>query len=261
MQSKKHLFLTILGIFCVLYGVCTAVFTLTATGSMVIGIVGVAFLVRVICASKIQELRKIPKWNIFYRICKGGLQLFLITLLIHTIVITTDALTEPKPDADAIIVLGAGLIGEDVSLSLGSRLDTAAEYYQENPDAIFVVSGGQGENEIVTEAYAMSNYLQTTHNIPPSSILLEDKSSRTAENFAYSKILLDTHFPEGYTAVFVTNDFHVYRSEMIAELSGLHADGISAPSPWYLLPNYYVREYFALIKYHLVDDPFWVSHN
>lgn len=258
MESKKHIILFILGIVCMAYGICTAVFTLTGTGSFVIILLGVAFLVRVLFAKQIKSLRKTKKWNVFYLVCKGGLQLFLCSLLVNTIVISSETWADPQPNADAIIVLGAGLIGEDVSLSLGSRLDTAAAYYAENPDSLIVVSGGQGENEIVSEAYAMSKYLQNTYDIPETSIMMEDKSTRTAENFSLSKALLDEYFDRDYTAIFVTNDFHVYRSEMIAELSGLDAEGLSAPSPWYLLPNYYVREFFAIIKYHLVDDPFWV---
>ncbi|WP_317854677.1 YdcF family protein [Chakrabartyella piscis] len=254
---KKHI-LYCISIILLLYGLGTAVFTLTATGSMVIIFFGLLFYFYTLFYNQIHILCQQKPWRYLYLFVKTGFYIFCITFLIHTITITKETLVQPEQEADAIIVLGAGLIGEDVSLSLASRLDTAAAYHQAHPNSVIVVSGGQGENEIVTEAYAMSKYLQNTYDIGSDSILLEEQSTRTTENFQYSKRILDEHFDGDYTAIFVTNDFHVYRSELLADLAGLEAEGISAPSPWYLLPNYYVREYFALIKYRLVDAPFWV---
>ena len=45
---------------------------------------------------------------------------------------------------DAVIVLGAGVHGERISLPLKFRLDKAIEYYSKNPNAVIVVSGGKG---------------------------------------------------------------------------------------------------------------------
>ena len=53
---------------------------------------------------------------------------------------------------DAIIVLGAGIHGDRVSLPLKMRLDTAIEYNRNNPQSYIIVTGGQGFQETVTEA-------------------------------------------------------------------------------------------------------------
>lgn len=45
---------------------------------------------------------------------------------------------------DYIIILGSGVRSEEVPPLLKSRLDKGIEYYQKNPTAKFVVSGGQG---------------------------------------------------------------------------------------------------------------------
>ena len=60
---------------------------------------------------------------------------------------------------DAVIVLGAGIRGDKVTLPLKMRLDKAIQYHSKNPEAVIVVTGGQGFQETVTEAYAMEKYL------------------------------------------------------------------------------------------------------
>ena len=53
-----------------------------------------------------------------------------------------------------IIVLGAQVRGRKITDSLKRRLDCASEYLKEHPDVHVIVSGGQGKDEEVTEAYA-----------------------------------------------------------------------------------------------------------
>ena len=59
---------------------------------------------------------------------------------------------EKEPlEADAVIVLGAAVHGDRVTWVLSNRLDAAIAYLDAHPDAIAVVSGGQGAGETVTE--------------------------------------------------------------------------------------------------------------
>jgi uncharacterized SAM-binding protein YcdF (DUF218 family) len=52
----------------------------------------------------------------------------------------------------------------------------------------------------------------------------------------------------------VTNDFHIFRAELIAERAGLNTVGIPAELPWWwLTANYYVREAFATVKTLIFD--------
>ena len=101
----------------------------------------------------------------------------------------TDTVTYKE---DAVIVLGAGLRGENLSLILRNRLDAAVEYYNENPEAVIVVSGGQGPDEDIPEAEAMERYLYE-QGVPLNKIIKEDKSTSTEENFKFSKELLETY--------------------------------------------------------------------
>ncbi|MGF1919571.1 YdcF family protein, partial [Enterococcus faecalis] len=149
---------------------------------------------------------------------------------------------------DYIIVLGAGIIDENVTPLLKSRLDKAIEYYLNNKDCKIVVSGGQGENEPVSEAYAMRKYL-LSQNIPLKDILYEDKSTNTYENMLYSKSLIeqDSHCTTSSSNIyFTTNNYHVLRGAIYAKKVKLHAGGIGAPTASYFLPSALIREYIAL---------------
>ena len=192
--------------------------------------------------------------KIFSNFLKVTLITFILTFSFMSIVLHNASHNPPKNNADAVIVLGAGLRGENVSTILKNRLDTAAKYYFENPDTIIIVSGGQGKNEIVTEAYAMKKYLLTL-NIPDHKIIEEDLSTRTIENFEYSKKILDEIFIDNYTLVHVTTDVHVFRAGLIAKKLGIETEGLGAPniSMPLLHINQYFYEYFALIKYFIFD--------
>ena len=154
---------------------------------------------------------------------------------------------------DVLIVLGAGIKGQEISADLQNRLDTAVQYYQQNPRVLIVVSGGQGPDEDISEALAMQRYL-TAKGIPKEQILLEDRSTSTKENFVYTKELLSKYFQDEYTAAFVTSDFHILRAEILAGHEGFdHIRHLHSSSPFYtVLPNG-LRECLAYAKLWLLD--------
>lgn len=61
----------------------------------------------------------------------------------------------------------------------------ASRYYGHN---YVVVSGGQGMDEEVSEAFAMKEYL-TNKGISEDRIIMEDKSTNTLENIKNTKVL------------------------------------------------------------------------
>lgn len=156
----------------------------------------------------------------------------------------------PRLQQDFIIVLGSGLIdGTRVPPLLASRLDRAIVFYHKQAAKKFapqiIVSGGQGPNELVSEAFAMKNYL-LDKGIPEDHVLMEDLSVNTLQNMRFSKTLMDDLKPK-YRSIFVTNNFHLFRASLYARKAGLKSQGISSKTALYYLPNALMREFIAII--------------
>lgn len=149
---------------------------------------------------------------------------------------------------NAVIVLGAGIRGERVTRLLALRLDKAVEFSVSNPDAIIVVSGGQGPDEDISEALAMERYL-VARGIPQERIIREDASTSTYENLSYSKAILDTLFDDPYEIAVITNDFHIFRAVRVAGRLGLTATHFHAATDRSSIPMNYSRECLAIVKF------------
>ncbi len=158
---------------------------------------------------------------------------------------------EPEYDKDYIIILGCG-IAKDGSLLplLRGRVDRAIEFYKSQKavtgkSAVFIPSGGQGPDEIMSESEAMRNYL-VANGIPEDEIIMENKSTTTYENMLFSKRVIDSIEPNSKVA-FSTTNYHVFRSGIFAESLGLHAEGMGSKTKWYFWPNAFLRELVGVI--------------
>lgn len=95
-----------------------------------------------------------------------------------------------KPSENAtVVVLGCRAYGSRPSIMLASRLDAAYEYLTEHPDAICIVSGGQGPDESMPEAECMYLYL-TDRGIAPERIYQENRPLRQERIFFFRRKLL-----------------------------------------------------------------------
>lgn len=154
----------------------------------------------------------------------------------------------PKaPETNYIIVLGCG-ISEDGKATplLRGRLDKAIEIYRKGRNkAKIIVSGGQGEDEVVSEASAMADYL-ISQGIDESSILLENRSTTTEENLLFSKEIMKKDHGITHCTV-VTSSYHTLRAAMFARRAGLDADCAGGKTAKYYFPAAFFREYIALI--------------
>ena len=177
-----------------------------------------------------------------------------VFLVVLGILMGTAAKRADKVDADAVIVLGAAVHGDRVTWVLSNRLDTAADYLAAHPDAVCVVSGGQGDGESVTEASAMQKYLIERKGVDPARILVEDKAENTRENFAFSKALIEETLGKDASIAFVTTDFHVFRAGRVAKKAGISAVGVAAPDVWYIRINNFLRECVGIVVYGVRGD-------
>ena len=154
--------------------------------------------------------------------------------------------------AGCIIILGAFVNGTTLSSALKSRLDTALMYLSCFPKTTVIVSGGQGKDEAVPEADAMADYLIQS-GVPEGQIIREDRSVSTRENLRFSRKLADSLYdsnkssPVGERTGIVTSDFHMFRTLILARQEGYRrVCPLPAPSDPVFLPNYLVREFFAV---------------
>ncbi|NQD64394.1 YdcF family protein [Bacillus haikouensis] len=150
-------------------------------------------------------------------------------------------------EIDAVIILGAGLKGDIPSKTLLSRLEAGKTVLLENKDLPVVVSGGQGEGESIPEAEAMGIYLME-HGISEDRIIYEKTSTTTFENLLNSKKILNQKGFKDPNILIVTSDYHVVRAMMLADELGLDSEGLGGGSPFIVRVNYFIREYFAIMK-------------
>lgn len=160
--------------------------------------------------------------------------------------VISNAKTDAAPQSDYLIVLGAGVNGSAPSLSMVNRLEAALDYLEAYPDAVAIVSGGQGAGEDVTEASAMHDWL-IAHGVPESRIVQEDQSTSTRENLENSFAIIRSRGgdPADGVAV-VSSEYHLYRAKQMARALGAKPLGVAAETT---LPtmraNYFIREAFA----------------
>ncbi len=181
----------------------------------------------------------------------GGYMAVLLCFLVTIGVLLRAA--PQSADADVVIVLGAGLRGEEPMRVLKNRLDTAAAFLAAHPGSVAVLSGGQGENEPISEAEAMYRYM-LSRGVDEARLLREDRSRDTKENFMFSYALIREKFGENVRLAFVTTNFHVYRAGLVAKAQGIEAAAVGAPDLWYIAPNNYMRGCVAIWGYTLRGD-------
>ena len=152
---------------------------------------------------------------------------------------------KPLDRVEAVLVLGCQVRGEIPSYMLHGRLNKALEVLSDHPEAVVVVTGGQGRGERITEAEAMRRYLER-NGISPERIYMEEKSTSTEENMVYSaEILRGLGITENIAVV--TNEFHQYRAGIYAKRAGLVTGHYSAPTSIRTILNNWIREWAALL--------------
>lgn len=163
----------------------------------------------------------------------------------------------PAADSDGsggtVVVLGCHIYGTSPSKLLKGRLDAAIVYLNSHEASAVIVSGGQGDDEIISEALAMKNYL-TENGISEDRIIMEDKSTNTDENIRFTgDIISERGLPD--TLYIVTDTFHSYRAHLFAEKCGFKSYNISSDVYWPLIGEYWVRDILGIL--HMKFTPNW----
>lgn len=196
--------------------------------------------------------------GMFIEYTAGIVVVYFECILIGSIVLgIRSAKHIPAFDKDYIIIHGCQ-IRKDGTLTklLQSRADRAIEFAgmqkkATGKDIIFIPSGGKGSDEVISEAEAINNYL-ISKGIPESSILIENKSVSTYENFRNAKSLIEEQGDKKDPKIaFATTNYHVFRSGLLASRLGIKAEGIGSPTKSYFWINAFIREFIATVYYEL----------
>ena len=240
--------LTIIGIFCILYGITVK---LAGSGTMFFAVWLVMGCILLVSAYLVKHrvFSHIPKP--LAAVLSGIVFVWLLSVCICEAFIIQGFSYKSQDHLDALIVLGAQVRADGPSSVLAYRLNVAANYLTEHPDCRCIVSGGRGYNEPTTEAEAMKVYLME-RGIDEKRILVEDQSENTVQNIRFSKELLES--PDAAVGI-VTNNFHMTRALAIAKKQGLtNAHGMPAPSDPVFLVNNMFREYLGMMKDYLLGN-------
>ncbi|WEV45934.1 YdcF family protein [Bifidobacterium sp. ESL0690] len=164
---------------------------------------------------------------------------------------------------DYIVILGAGLQGTKPTPLLRGRIDKAVDLWnRQGRRGLFIVSGGQGADEEISEAEAMKRYLVEQRGVPAGNIIKEDQSTTTLENLRNCKVIMDERCASNdyvsaqnrmacpYRVAVVTSDYHVFRASEYAREIGLKSDGIGSHTKSYYWPAAFIREFIAISKAH-----------
>ena len=153
-------------------------------------------------------------------------------------------------EADYLVVLGAKVRGDGPSVSLWDRIDAAYDYLSAHPNTIAVVSGGQGEDEPMSEAQCMFEEL-TAMGIDRNRIWLEDKATSTQENIRFSLDLIEKKTGTRPQKLWVvSSEYHLCRAGMMTRDCGVEFVGIPAKTSRFSQKiNHFLREIAGVWHY------------
>ena len=218
-------------------------FHVAMTGICFLGLSAVCLLLRFLRGKKHERT-----WRVILLTLTG---ICMLTVFGAMIYIDREGRSDTFEDGTApefVVVLGAQGQGDQPSLTLKKRLDLAAAYLTEHPQARAVVSGGQGPDEQYTEASVMAAYL-IAQGIDESRILREEQASDTQENLAFSRALVEPLGVDTRSVLIITSDFHLCRAKFLAKKLGMEPYGLASQTwPEILRVNYLLREVFAFVK-------------
>ncbi|MBQ2892649.1 MAG: YdcF family protein [Oscillospiraceae bacterium] len=178
-----------------------------------------------------------------------GILLFAVT----EAVVLSASKGHPDESCQYVIVLGARVQDTSPSISLTERINAAYDYLTAHPETVAVLSGGQGEDEGISEAQCMFAQL-TAMGIAEDRLWLEDQSTSTWENLHFSmNIIAEKTGSHPEKVGILSSEYHLYRAGLFAEDCGFEAVGIPAKTQRFTIRlNYFLREVAGVWHYYVL---------
>ncbi|MDO4488254.1 MAG: YdcF family protein [Eubacteriales bacterium] len=164
-----------------------------------------------------------------------------------------------KEGCDYVIVMGDRVYQDGISTTLKYRLDRAAEYSVNNPDTVFVLSGGIEEDDAVPEALAMYNYL-VLQGVREDRLLIETYSQSTIDRIRVSLKVIENDervrmVPPPVMIGVITSDYNQLRA--ISAAKKVYPDriyGIPIKSDGVLYIHKCLTECILLFKDYMIGN-------
>ena len=145
------------------------------------------------------------------------------------------------PEVDCVIVLGAGIWGDEPSPMLADRLDKGLELYQNGVAPKIIMSGDHGQTDY-DEVNLMKSYAFEA-GVPSEDVFMDHAGFSTYDTMYRAK-----HVFQAQRVVIVTQEYHLFRAVYIANHLGLDAYGV------YTDPRIYGGEPYREVREILARD-------
>ena len=190
-------------------------------------------------------------------------RILLVLSLIQTILIAATAMSiwtfageSELLEADAAIVLGTKVIGNEPSPVLEQRIRHAIDLYEAGYVEKIIFTGGMTDGAAIAES-EVSRDFAIRHHIPEEDILIETQSLITEENFLFAGEVAEEN---GLSSFLVVSDpLHMKRALLMAEHAGIDAHSSPTPSTEFKgftnIAPFFAREvvcYMAYVAIHAV---------
>jgi len=153
---------------------------------------------------------------------------------------------------DAIVVMGAAQWNGSPSPILKARLDHAFALYKKGFFSTFILTGGIGEKENISEARVGKDYL-IQNGVDRKNIFMEESGTTSLQSLiAVKSIIREQNFK---SIILVSDGFHIMRIKKMAK--DLEIKAFASPvkesiiSSNYVKFKYGMREIFVFVLYFL----------
>ncbi|MGV3456949.1 YdcF family protein [Sphingomonas sp.] len=166
----------------------------------------------------------------------------------------TGKLHHPGP-ADAAIVLGAAVNGDEASPVFRERIGHGLTLYRTGRVRKLILTGGYGEGASHAES-EVARTIAIRAGVPAHAILIETRSRTTQQNIAEAKRLLDHNRLS--SALIVSDPLHMKRALRMAHDAGITAYGAPTPTTryrsWKSKTGFLLREAYFYNHYLVTGD-------
>ncbi|WP_432662960.1 YdcF family protein [Wukongibacter baidiensis] len=152
--------------------------------------------------------------------------------------------------ADAAVVLGAAIWGDEPSPVFRERINHGIWLYKKGYVKKIIFTGGKSDGEEMAESMVAKKYAKKKL-VPSNDILIETSSNITQQNLYYAKQVGDSN--NIGTFIIVSDPLHMKRAMLMAEDYGLQAYPSPTPTTlyrsWKSKSVFLAREVYYYIGY------------